>query len=233
VPGNAVASFPKLVRLGDYGVTRVPGSSGATAANAQGYSPHRTVKVEIEITIPATGFAYVNQHLDDGLKGPQVDLNGDGIVDTLRYAKGAGAQALWPTSSGPLVGVVLIPELAAHTFKVGAGWGSVTPLGEDSVLNDNEFKKNPGVSGRVTIGPTEFGTPVVGHIVELWLGGSKLADAKTDEDGFYLITHKHTGRETTYEVRTTAPPATTGDTSQLVALKANGIAVANFEFFNP
>jgi hypothetical protein len=45
-----------------------------------GYLPSlKTNKVELEVVIPESGFAFIRQHMDDGLKGPYVDVNGDGV----------------------------------------------------------------------------------------------------------------------------------------------------------
>jgi uncharacterized repeat protein (TIGR01451 family) len=235
VPGNTTASIQEFVVLKDYGVRKLPGidPEPVAYADAQGYNRHLTHTVELEITIPATGFAYVNQHLDDGLKGPKVDLNGDGTFDTLRYAKGTGDNALWPTSLGTHLGQVLIPELRTHTFKVSWPDGG----GEDSVQNDNDFKKNPGVGGRLTIGSTDIGTPIEDCVVQLRNpSGTIVAAAKTDTDGFYLITWKHTGKEALYSVEIIVqPPGTTTPivpVTQTVSLKANGVAAVDF-VFNP
>jgi hypothetical protein len=238
VPGNTVAAIQKFVQLKDYGSLGLPGISNPdpNPAAASGYTPAKTVKVTFQITIPDTGFAYVNQHLDDGLKGPQVDKNGDGSPDALRYAAGGGDQALWPTGSGPHEGQVLIPELFTHTFSVSSGpvGGPFTLLGSDAVQNDNAFKKNPGVSGRLTIGPTDSGTAIAGQLVELKDGGTVVGSAVTDVDGMFLIAYKHTGKETIYQVVIPTQPAGTSSpaapVSQDVSLKANGIASANFVF---
>jgi hypothetical protein len=85
-------------------------------ADKTGYLPiHETVLLELEIPIDADGYVYVNQHLDDGLKGPDVDVNGDGLVE--RYGKNTNEDA-----ADPLTGLILIPELEDHTFKVCTGW---------------------------------------------------------------------------------------------------------------
>src|SRR5207247_5752793 len=84
--------------------------------------------------MPATGFAYLNQHLDDGLKGPAVDVNGDGLIDNVLYNKDGNLDATIATN----VAQVLIPDNVKHTFSVADESG---PLGWDAVYNNNLFKK--------------------------------------------------------------------------------------------
>jgi hypothetical protein len=59
-----------------------------------GYLPSlKTTKVELEVVIPESGFAFIRQHMDDGLKGPAVDVNGDGILDNISYGKDSAENA--------------------------------------------------------------------------------------------------------------------------------------------
>jgi len=221
VTGNTTASINNLVILGDYGVT---------LASPTGYppttTPLKTRKVEVEITIPATGFAYVNQHLDDGLKGSKVDINGDGTIDTLRYNKDGSLNA-----TDPLSGKIWIPQLFTHVFQLFSGWiseGGAVLLGDPSIQNDNDFKKNPGVAGVIT-GVAD--APIVGQTVVLKLGSVIVGTTTSDSDGYYQIAYKHSGKTANYTVQLVAPfvaPAVA--TSKPVTLKSNGFVVVNFQF---
>ena len=88
------------------------------------------MKVKFSITIPSTGFAYVNQHLDDGLKGPQVDKNGDGIVQWADFV----------VRSTDFV-VLSMPEVAGS-------YSFVLPLGRELVPGGPT--PPPGAAGAVT-----------------------------------------------------------------------------------
>jgi hypothetical protein len=228
VPGNGTASIGKLVALGSYGP--MTGKTGYT-------NPPTMVKVELTITIPPTGFAYVNQHLDDGLKGPHVDIDGDGVE---RYNKGGVDQGTWPTTdaSDPNFGKILLPELWKHTFTVFNGWASdssidlLNPVGSDTVQNDNEFKRNPGVGGQITAGVTSDGVPVTGATVRLISPtGAVVLTSATDVDGWYLLNYKHTGKAANFTIRLTKTGYPTVNT--VVTLKANGFAEANFQNYTP
>ena len=77
---------------------------------------------------------------------------------------------------------------------------------------------------RITTGPTDSGTPIAGRTVTLKLGGTTVATAVTDADGFYGIAYKHTGKAADYTLETAGKAPVT------ITLKSNGIAVVNFEF---
>jgi hypothetical protein len=226
VPGNETQVINKHVVLASNTLPSNTVQYGAISVPGGGYP--KTAILEFDITIPATGFAYVNQHMDDGLKGPKVDVTGDGVADSLYYGN-LKDNAVYPTSTGPNVGKVLIPELFNHTFSV-AWTGGAVGGGSDTVQNDNEFKKNTGVAGRVTSDST--GDGIAGLTVQLFEGptatGSPVFTATTDADGWYVMAYKHKGKETTYTVKVvtnvqalTPNPATT-------TLKANGFAEVNF-----
>src|SRR5262249_18789708 len=125
----------------DWGYPNTPGPSTLTPSSVTP-TPTKYVTVTITFTMPATGFAYVNQHLDYDLKGPKVDVNGDGIIDNIPYNKDGNLDATNATN----VAQVLIPDNVKHTFSVGDETG---PLGSDSVYNNNWFKKTVGFYGFV------------------------------------------------------------------------------------
>src|SRR5207244_13076845 len=131
IPGHDVATVNHLVQLVTYinqtGNTpvahvtspthwRYPNTAGPSTLTTTSIPPTPTkyVNVTITFTMPATGFAYLNQHLDDGLKGPQVDVNGDGVIDNVPYNKDGNSDATIATN----VAYVLIPDNVKHPFSV-------------------------------------------------------------------------------------------------------------------
>src|SRR5439155_18555316 len=121
-----------------------------------------------------------------------------------------------------------IPEHAWHGFEIYRN-SETLPLGGDSIMNENVFKKNPGFGGRITVGPTASGTPIVGQTVQLKSGDKVLATAQTDADGYYAIAYKQTNK--TYTVVVVPPfvsPATSS--SHTVSFKGTVYAEVNFEY---
>ncbi len=96
-------------------------------------------------------------------------------------------------------------------------------LGFDSVQNDNEFKKNPGVGGLVQLTTGYVGAPNVTATLKN-ASGVQVQTGITDADGWYMIPYKHTGKAATYRV------FLPDGRCQQVALKANGFAEASFEY---
>ena len=120
------------------------------------------------------------------------------------------------------------PAAAWHGFEVYRNLETL-PLGSDSIMNENVFKKNPGFGGRITVGPTATGTPIVGQTVQLKSGDKVLATVQTDADGYYAIAYKQTGKIYTVVV---APPFVSPATSssQTVTLKSSSFVEANFVY---
>jgi plastocyanin len=189
--------------LSDY---TLDGDLGKTGYYAGTGSEPTFRDVTFQITIPETGFAYVNQHLDDGLKGPHVDADGDGLPD--RYMNGGEDNAVFPGDTS----FVLIPEMAEHTFCIAPDApGEVC----DSVFNDNEFKKFRGFAGMVVDsdgypeshfdlvikdpeGNTISKDPQLGVVL---LGN----EFYTDGDGYYTLAWQHKGKTADYTVRPKSP----------------------------
>jgi hypothetical protein len=200
-----------------------PGDSGYTAG--------AYVEVPLTITIPETGFAYINQHMDYGLKDR--DANPDG------YAMDANEDALRPDTQTWLEPVVLIPELADHVFYT---FLDGVELGSDFVQNDNEFKTNPGIAGlaldllyNVDDEAVDVESIFIDPAVEfVWIRlvnneGEVVGEDLVDEDGWYQIVYKHLGRPTNYTFQAfinTIPPVLPDtepepDFTRIVELKGN------------
>ena len=202
-PGDAFATPPLEITLDTY----------------QGASEYTFT---VDATVPASGFIYLNIHLDYGLKGPQLDANpADGNPD--RYDQGAclmnpdetsaGCHALFNDTTD-----VAIPTCADHTFShdtlVG---GEVADSFSETVQNINVFKRFVGVLASTLTTPA--GDPV--SELQVYLiresTGETVASGVTDEDGIAPINYKHRGRRAWYRIEV---PALSH--SRAIELKANG-----------
>jgi hypothetical protein len=114
----------------------------------------------------------------------------------------------------------LIPDGKDYTFSVSNGQSNST-----TVESFNVFKKNPGVGGMSRKNTTE--NPVPGSTVKLFNpSGQQVGSSVSDEDGYYQIDYKHTGKAATYTVKM-VPPGGSQQTKS-VALKANGYVQVDF-----
>src|SRR5437773_3185359 len=244
IPGHEVASVNNLVQLVTYinqtGNTPLmdvtsptdwgyPYTAGPSTLTTTSFTPTPTkfVTVTITFTMPATGFAYVNQHLDDGLKGPKVDVNGDGVIDNIPYNKDGNLDATNATN----VAQILIPDNVKHTFSVADETG---PLGSDAVYNNNWFKKGAvGFYGFVSYNTVYM----PGQTVQVWQGSKLVGSAVTDSAGYYTISYKATGKDT-YNVTLVNPTSNvlvqsgggtiSTPTTQSVTPKSNGSQEVDF-----
>lgn len=163
VPGNAVYSEKTYIVLEDYLPDPV--------------WEETQVYLDLTFTVPDTGFAYLNIHLEHGLPGTggysrDVDHNAFDLVD----------------------GTILVPHQAEHWFSVE---GDVT--GEDVIHNLNDFKGGPGVAGAVT--SASSGEPVPGCVVVFRDPRGRVEiTQETDANGNYFIPFVHKGKPTTYQL---------------------------------
>jgi hypothetical protein len=212
-------AIDNLIELSDFGVA--PGDSGYPGGEPT------TVEVTLPVTIPENGFAYVNQHMDYGLKDRDTDFDGDGIADPQGYVKDANDDALKPDQPVDAP-IVLIPELVNHEFCTFLG---MEELGCDSVQNDNEFKTNPGTAGMVL----EWLQNSEGEVYEEALEGATVqlidedgtivGEDLSDQDGWYQIVYKHKGKPSNYTFRATLADGTTFE--RVVELKGNEFEEVN------
>jgi hypothetical protein len=181
----------------------------------------------VDVKIPASGQAYVNLHLDYGLKGPHVDACSDGTEDRYDAKPVTGGvdalENLDETSAtaydDDLAGDLIIPQCQDYMF----GHACETPatcVGMDTVSSVNEFKKLGGVVGQLM----SDANPVSGTQVRLLKGTTVVASGTTDADGFYLLGYKHTGKAADFTVQVVGSAL-----KQLVTLKANGFAEVDFD----
>ena len=173
----------------------------------------RRREVQVTFVMPPTGTAYVNIHLDYGLKG------------TSGYGKDGSDNAVPNGLTTP----VLIPDGQGYPFLVSDGVDTWDP----SVYSQNEFKKNPGIGGllatvaRNASGEVDKWEPVgAGMTLEFFNAqNQKVGSTTTDVDGYYMWSFKHTGKAQTYTVKV----KTAGSPTQVITIKANGFGYVTFE----
>jgi hypothetical protein len=165
-----------------------------------------TYTMNVTVTVPATGFVFLAVHLDYGLKG------------NTGYGQDVAGDATMCASTG----TILIPNNQPYTFSVsGAASGSAT------VSSYNTFKKNPGVGGLAQSQSTTFSVP--GSTVTLKdAKGAALVGGVTDQDGWYVLNYKATGKSSTYYVTLTPPTGYGAAQTKSITLKANSYVEANF-----
>ncbi len=205
MPGAEEVAYAELITIDDHVDTDSDGKpDGATIAIAG---------------VPAIGgFAYLNIHLDYGLKGgdDRYDkaVNPDGTEDAVDFDTGE----------------MLIADRTVYDFSASVNGA---PLEGDSLVNDNEFKRIPGVAGFVWDG---VGDPIEGALVRLIIPPQVRfeephLDGISDEDGWYMIEYKHKGRPTVYPIEVWIGGSLEVEDS--VMLKGNAFAEKHFTVVSP
>ena len=200
IPGNAFFVNSTQIVLANYS----PQAMGASTT------------VSVTLTVPASGFVYLNMHLDYGLKG------------STGYAKGgpSGNDAVDASTLR-----VLIPDRGSYLFAFSDGSESAS----DMVCNINDFKKTTGIVGMVKSKSDDDDDDRRGSrrqkqgcsIVLKDAKGQVLATGKTDADGWYSCDYKWSGKSTTVYVTLKYP----GQVPQTkpVTITANGCNRVDFE----
>ena len=186
-PGNELDNSPTLVALGDYGPGAVLGTSTTTIA--------------VDLPSLPGGMAYINMHLDYGLK------------QTTGYSKNAGNDAVDATN----LSTILVPEKQLYSF-------ANTEAPGDTIQSENTFKRDPGIGGLVLQGGSSDPAPNVRVLI--YDSAKKLvATVYTDQDGWYMWQYKYTGKAATFTIKL---PDNNNNMTQSVTLKSNGFVVVNF-----
>jgi hypothetical protein len=211
-------------------VTVVPGSNGqecyipgngffvdSTQVVLSDYRPQAmgsSTTVSVTLTVPASGFVYLNMHLDYGLKG------------TTGYAMGgvSGNDAV-----NPVTRRIVIPDRGSYLFAFSDGTDSAS----DAICNINDFKKVTGIVGMIRAKSSsdddrESSCQVDScRILIKDAKGKLIATVKPDEDGWYSCGYKWSGRSTTLYIALDRK----GEASQTrkVTIGANGYARVDFE----
>jgi hypothetical protein len=180
------------------------------------YSPQQhdsVTAVTVTMDVPNSGFIYLNMHLDFGLKG------------TVGLAKGgpSGNDAISQTYPYPVV----VPDGYNYLFSVSGAQNDT-----DSLCNMNGFKRNPGVGGRAgwrysVDGISDVVATVNAKATLMDAKGVLLVTSKTDEDGWYMLPYKWTGKPATVYV-TLYPMGKPAQTKSLT-MKANAFVEVDFD----
>jgi hypothetical protein len=237
-PPEAEQSFAQEIALEDYigGVNAGGGSTLQCDQVACGLNGVGICSFDVGVPIPDSGLAYVNVHLDYGLKGASLDANDgelilagetvcDGAAD--RYDAGAldtefgGWAALKNTSTddGPLA----LENCKSYDFSHYDG----AAVFQDQVQSLNVFKRIKGAYGLVSSSDDE--SAVTGAWIELVRvnTGELVASGTSDDDGYYALPYKHKGKRAQYDVILNGGVSIT----HRIQLKANGWAEVTYDVF--
>ncbi len=183
-PGAEVAHSSTQITLGTYATQQI--------------GPTNTTTVPVTLPSLPGGVAYINIHLDYGLKG------------TTNYSKDAMNGVIDYTTAA-----VIIADKQSYVFD-----DSSTP-GNSTVQSENAFKRDPGIGGLVKLSGTS--DPVPNVKVQIYdSSNTLLATVYTDQDGWYMWQYKYTGKAATFTVNLPVY-----NLAQAVTLKSNGFLVVN------
>jgi hypothetical protein len=168
--------------------------------------PKASTTIPVTLTVPPSGVVYLAIHLDYGLKGTSGYAKNvlDDAVDSVNTAK------------------VLVPNHGTYGFSVAGAQN-----GSTSIQNLNVFKKIPGVAGLALYNGTI--NPVPGATVTLANSkGVPVGSGLTDEDGFYMIAYKYTGKAATFYVSIVTRPLEGYSDTQAIKLKSTAFVRQDF-----
>ncbi|NDV62865.1 HYR domain-containing protein [Puniceicoccales bacterium CK1056] len=189
VPGDAFHVDKTQITLDDY----LPDPACGT----------QVCLMDVSFTVPDSGFAYFNIHLDYGMK------------KTGNYSQDIDGNAF-----DLVTGEILVANNCEHIFSVA---GSVE--GMDSIYNLNDFKGGPGVAGNVVVSGS--GKPVKGAVMVLQSHHERVQlTIETDEDGYYFIPYARQGRPAVYELWMITPSGKS--VNRNVLLRTNSFSVEDF-----
>lgn len=204
---------PKSDVTGNFDITTEKGvlsASGAEVIVLGDYTPQEfgsSTKISVVGTVPVSGFAYVTSHLEYGLIKISPWYRSLFTATNLPLLLGGGLDPNALSIKSPM----------PYTFN-----SSVS--GDTGIESLNVFKKVAGALGEVLGANT--GDPLANLTVDLWTGDgrTKLASGLTDEDGYYTVFYKYTGKATNFIVK--IPKL---GLSKTITLKANGFMICDFE----
>jgi VCBS repeat-containing protein len=191
VPAGGFVTQAASVTLDSYSTNGSPGTFGDSV----------TLNFTDLPVDPVTGLVYLYIQLDYGLEDLEVDANGDGMPDRYdQQGRLVDGNTYYDAVNfyDPLE--TLIEDRYTYTFT-----SNVDQVG-DTIVNQNEFKVTPGVAGFVFQLDSDGNLEVYGNgdlTVRLVIPKSvkdprDFLEATPDEDGWYMIDYKHTGRPTNY-----------------------------------
>jgi hypothetical protein len=192
----------------------IPSSNKILAGTNQvplaNYSPQAigsTQTIAINVVVPPTGQIFLAVHLDYGLKGT-TGYTPDSLLDTLKCG-----------TTTP----ILIANPQAYNFSVS---GAVTD--STSATTCNDFKKTPGTAG-IVLNSLSLNPVPNSNVVLKDSTGKSLGSGVTDNDGWYMINYKWTGKAATFNITMTPPTGLGKAQTQTITLKANGFIEADFK----
>jgi hypothetical protein len=189
----------------------------------------------LEVAVPESGQAYVNVHLNYGLRGVHQDANpcDDYLVDRYDQGESSGTQfkevgfdAWVNNDSQDGTDGIGIADCTDYRFSHDDG----DKLFTSSVQNLNVFKPIAGVFGQGL--NSKSGDGYAGLKLTLTRRSdpnSILQTATTDQDGFYALPYKHKGKPAMYNVNIYDATGTTRLSSIAVELQGNGWTNVNFD----
>jgi hypothetical protein len=126
-----------------------------------------------------------------------------------------------PEPDGPLA----LANCKTYAFSHDDG----TSVFEDQVQSLNEFKAIAGAYGRGH--DSSDGSGIEGAELMLYRNstGEVVQTGTTDEDGYYTLVYKHTGKKDVYTIILDYPPMPL--MQQMIELKGNGWAEVDFDLF--
>ncbi|MGE3521427.1 MAG: DUF4215 domain-containing protein [Candidatus Dadabacteria bacterium] len=180
LPGTEIGHSSAQIKIDDY--------SGAGD----------TVTIPVEIPHVEDGYAYINIHLDYGLKG----------------SSGYSKNALDDAVDSNNLSNIIIPNFGGYSFDDNSLTSGYV------CQNKNVFKRAPGIGGLVL---EADGDPAANVKVQIYQGTKLMKTVYTDDDGWYMWQFKYTGKATTFTV--TLPDY---GLSKNLTLKSNGYIIVSF-----
>jgi hypothetical protein len=237
IPLETLHSFGQTIGIEDYIAGTIPAGGSTLACDAVecGLDGVGTCSFSVDVVIPDSGQAYVNLHLNYGLKGVHVDANdgtdvnpGATICDLASDRYDLGVEDLdfggWDALQNDTADVAL-SNCKSYGFSHACAACVDTSLFGDQVLSLNVFKNIKGVYGLVQ--RSNSGAGIGGTAVQLtnistqqvvWAG-------TTDAEGYYKVDHHFTGQRELYVVS-----LPTENMEQLIAPKGGaGWAEVSFD----
>jgi hypothetical protein len=250
VPMDALQSIGQTIAIEDYMIGATPGGGSTLSCDSLagcGLDGSGTCSFSVDVGIPGSGQAYVNVHLDYGLKGASLDVNDGAVVggnppvcdsNPDRYDKGAagtvfGTPAVYPGGWEALKDNtvdVAISNCKSYPFShacTGPFCIDDGTLFGDQVQSLNIFKRINGAYGTAMASDTESAATSAWVELVRVSTGELVGSALTDEDGYFAIPYKHKGKRAMYDVTLIGG----SNITQRVQLKANGWAEVNFDVF--
>ncbi|HLA22282.1 MAG TPA: hypothetical protein VJZ17_02425, partial [Nitrosopumilaceae archaeon] len=175
-------SGKKAIVVNDY-------ASDASIQTAEDPDQTTTLPFTITGTMPDSGLVYVTMHLDYAFK------------HTESWSRVVGDNAAIANADNEEFAGKTKPDLGLYAFSSQINGGDILTHG---IENENTFKTNPGAYGIVLNANTEL--PLDGKTVKFYdQAGKLLGTGTTDENGYFFIAYKHTGKAQNFKLELLDP----------------------------